>query len=253
MLYKKWLLIFLIVFLVVLSMPGCSAKTTTSITTLGNLQFQVKDTSQNALSGAKVVSNSQPDGQLKVTGGTDVNGIVTFNNIAAGEYQFYISRFDYFPTEVALTVIAGQTQTIIINLTLETSLTTIPTTVSQITFMDLTSQPEVYNEQFIVIDGYWFDGFEIVVLAERLDPSGFAPGNVQPEGTLIWIKGGLSEEVSQQLYLQPDNPTGYPAHYGKVELMGRLEYGGKYGHMDSYEFQLTVYESQLLQWTPPPS
>jgi len=74
---------------------------------------------------------------------------------------------------------------------------------------------------------------------------------VQPAGTLIWIKGGLSEEVSQQLSLQPDNPTGYLAHYGKVELIGQLEYGGKYGQLNSYFYQLTVYESRLLNWTPP--
>jgi len=250
MIIKKWLLIFIITSMVVLPMIGCISETTTPITALGNLQFQVKDTSQNALQGAKVVSDSQPDGQLKVTGITDINGIVTFNNIAAGEYKFYISRFDFFPTEVTLTVVTGQTLAININLTPETNPTTIPTTVSKITITDLSSQPEIYNDQFIAIDGYWFDGFEIVVLAERLEPSSFATGNVQPRGILIWIKGGLSEEVSQQLYLQSNNPTGYPAHYGKVELTGQLEYGGKYGHLNSYVFQLTVYESRLLNWTP---
>jgi len=249
----KWLSLLIIPILVVLCFSGCGDKSVTTVTKLGNLQFQVKNTSQNVLSGAKIVSESQPEGQLKVTGITDSNGTVTFNNIAAGEYQFHISRFDYLPSEVSLTVIEGQTNTITINLTPETNTTTIPTTVPKITFIDLASQPEIYNEQFITIDGYWFDGFEIVVLAERLEPSSFAPGNVKPGGILIWIKEGLSEEVSQQLYLQPNNSTGYPAHYGKVKLTGILEYGGKYGHLNSYDFQLTIYVSKLLLWTPPPS
>ncbi len=120
-----------------------------------------------------------------------------------------------------------------------------------VAFTDLISNPERYNGQDITIEGYWFDGFEIVVLAERLEPSGFAAGHLQPGGAKIWIKGGLSEEVSSQLYLQSNNPTGYPAHYGKVELTGKLEYGGQYGHMNAYQYQLTVTESRLLPWTPP--
>jgi hypothetical protein len=243
---NKCILALLLVLLLSALVPGCNMETTQTQALTGSLQVLVLDENDVPLSGAKVVSNSQPGGQIKVTGITDANGMVTFNHIATGEYQFYISRFDYLPIEATLTVIADQTKTITINLTLETHSTIIPTNALHITFTDLISQPERYKDQFIVIDGYWFDGFEIAVLAEYLEPSSFAPGNVQPAGTLIWIQGGLSEEVSQQLYLQPDNPTGYPAHYGKVELTGKLEYGGKYGHLDSYEFQLTVYESQLL-------
>jgi hypothetical protein len=121
---------------------------------------------------------------------------------------------------------------------------------AKVAFSDLISNAERYDGKNIIIEGYWFDGFEIVVLAERLEPSNFASGNVQPGGVKIWIKGGLSEEVSSQLILQPDNPTGYPAHYGKVELTGKLEYGGEYGHMNAYEYRLTIAESRLLPWNP---
>jgi hypothetical protein len=121
----------------------------------------------------------------------------------------------------------------------------------KVAFSDLISNPERYDGKEIIIEGYWFDGFEIVVLAERLEPSSFAEGNLQPGGVKIWIKGGLSEEVSSQLYLQPNNSTGYPAHYGKVELTGKLEYGEQYGHMNAYQYQMTVTESRLLPWAPP--
>jgi hypothetical protein len=71
-------------------------------------------------------------------------------------------------------------------------------------------------------------------------------GNVQPAGTKIWVQGGLPEEVRKELVLQTDNPTGYPAHYGKVELTGTLEYGSKYGHMDAYQYRLTVQSAKIL-------
>lgn len=111
---------------------------------------------------------------------------------------------------------------------------------SEITFSNLESGPETYADKVITIDGYWFDGFEIAVLAERLEADDFAPGNLKPRGILIWIKGGLSEEVREHLYPQTENVTGYPAHYGKVRLEGKLEYGGNYGHLNSYRFQLEL-------------
>jgi hypothetical protein len=61
----------------------------------GNLRFKVIDSSYQPLGGAKVVSEEQPELQLKVSGITDTDGIVTFNDIKPGEYKFYASRFDY--------------------------------------------------------------------------------------------------------------------------------------------------------------
>jgi hypothetical protein len=122
--------------------------------------------------------------------------------------------------------------------------------ISSIDYAQLNAAPDKYNGKVITIQGFWFDGFEIEVLAERLDPSSFAEGNVQPGGTKIWVKSGLPEEVSKQLKVQPNNPTGYPAHYGKVELRGTLEYGGQYGHMNAYQYQLTVQSAKILPYNP---
>jgi hypothetical protein len=248
---KKWLLLFVVFALCVLSVPGCASKDITTTKTLGNLQFYIESNSGIPLWGAKVVSEEEPDGQLKVTGITGNSGIVTFNNITTGEYKFYVSRFDYFPVEVLLTVLEGQTKEVDIKMTLEnTSTTTITTEPARISFTDLAANPESHNGKYITIEGYWFDGFEIAVLAERLEPANFPEGNLQPAGIKIWATGGLGEEVSSQLYLQANNPTGYPAHYGKVELTGIFEYGGTYGHMNSYSYQLTIYEAQWIQWAP---
>ena len=69
----------------------------------------VLSTDEVPLSGAKVVSNTQPEGQLKVTGITGDNGTVTFNSIKEGEYEFYVSRFDYVQQEFAASIRPGQT------------------------------------------------------------------------------------------------------------------------------------------------
>jgi len=76
----------------------------------GNLQFKVTDSAGYPLAGAKVVSEEQPEGQLKVTGMTDASGTVTFKDIKSGNYRFYISRFDYVQqNNVDASVNPGQT------------------------------------------------------------------------------------------------------------------------------------------------
>ncbi len=82
---------------------GCSSPKT------GNLEVILVDSAGNPLAGGKVVSNTQPEGQLKVTGGTNAEGKVIYNNIAAGEYEFYISRFDYLQKDFSVRVIGGKT------------------------------------------------------------------------------------------------------------------------------------------------
>ena len=68
------------------------------------------------LGGAKVVSTSQPEGQLKVTGITVDSGLVTFTGIKTGRYTFSVSRFDYQPKEVSIDVRAGRPQALTVTL-----------------------------------------------------------------------------------------------------------------------------------------
>jgi hypothetical protein len=248
-LFKKIFTLFLSLLIIGILLTGC-AKTTTA-PTYGTLKVTVYGLDHQPLNGAKVVSNSQPDGQPKVTGLTDVNGTVLFQNIKTGDYDFYISRFDYNQTQMDTTVRPGQTTEVPVYLeSANPGSTTTTTTAAQITFSQLIADPAKYNGQTVTIDGFWFDGFEIEVLAERLIPSSYAQGNLQPDGVKIWGYGGIPTEISRQLYLQPDNSTGYQAHYGKVELTGTLEFGGGYGQMNSYQYQITVQSAKLLTWSP---
>jgi hypothetical protein len=81
--------IFFVFLLFALLISGCKPAPST-------LTIQVQDaTTKTALQGAKVVSYTQPKGQLLISGITDQSGSVTFTNIIPGEYRFYISRADY--------------------------------------------------------------------------------------------------------------------------------------------------------------
>lgn len=75
----------------------------------GSLRVQVVGFHGAPLDGAKVVSNSQPDGQLKVSGITDIDGMVKYDLVKAGTYEFYISRPDYEQTTFNVTVASGGT------------------------------------------------------------------------------------------------------------------------------------------------
>jgi hypothetical protein len=248
---KKVLILLFIAIVLGTLVIGCAK--TTAVSGYGTLKVTVFGVDHQPLNGAKVVSDNEPDGQLKVTGLTDASGTVRFQNIKAGNYQFYISRFDYNQTQIYAVVNNGQTTEIPVYLEVtnpSASATTTTTISSLITFSELTTSPAKYNNQSITIEGFWFDGFETEVLAERLIPSSFAQGNFQPDGVKIWVYGGIPVEISQLLYLQPDNSTGYTAHYGKVELTGILEYGGQYGQMNAYQYQLTVQSAKMIPWSP---
>jgi len=71
----------------------------------GNLKISVADSSGNAISGAKVVSESQPSGQLKIDGiTTEEAGGVVFNDIKSGKYQIQISRYGFAPESIEVNV-----------------------------------------------------------------------------------------------------------------------------------------------------
>ena len=74
----------------------------------GNLHISVTDTDGSPIWGAKVVSESQPAGQLKISGLTaeEVGG-VDFGGIKSGDYVLQVSRYGYAPETVAVKVTGG--------------------------------------------------------------------------------------------------------------------------------------------------
>ena len=89
---------------------GCGKET-------GNLRVSVVDSSGNALWGAKVVSEEQPEGQLKIDGLTSEEaGGVVFNGIKPGKYQLQISRYGFAPEIIEVTVKGGRTESVTVKL-----------------------------------------------------------------------------------------------------------------------------------------
>ena len=78
----------------------------------GSIRVLVTDSNGMPLAGAKVISENQPAGQLKVTGSTGQDGLVHYENLRPGQYAFYISRFDYIYQEFTASVTVGETASI---------------------------------------------------------------------------------------------------------------------------------------------
>ncbi|MGA7728668.1 MAG: hypothetical protein WCA62_07425 [Dehalococcoidales bacterium] len=106
---RKIFSLFLAAAIIGILFTGCAKISPTTVTGFGTLKVVVYGLDRQPLNGAKVVSDSQPDGQLKVTGLTDQNGTVLFQNIKAGQYDFYLDRFDYNQMQTSVFVNPNQT------------------------------------------------------------------------------------------------------------------------------------------------
>ncbi len=119
----------------------------------------------------------------------------------------------------------------------------------EVTFDQLFSNLSGYSNKEVTMEGFYFHGFEIIVLSERLEYSGFAEGHLVPKGRLIWVSGGIPKEVYDKLNQQ--QMMGPVERYGKVKVTGKFEHGGKYGHIGGYDQQITPTETTILPWSPP--
>jgi hypothetical protein len=114
------------ILLAILASACTSNSQSISKTPAGGLQVFLEDASGNPVVGAKVVSNYQPDGQLKVTGLTDGSGVVTFRSIQLGKYEFYISGAG-LPQGTFTVTVEGPNEKMTITVTREPGTTTTST------------------------------------------------------------------------------------------------------------------------------
>ena len=120
---------------------------------------------------------------------------------------------------------------------------------AEVTFEQLFSNPSQYNEKQIAIEGFVFFGFETMVLTEELKHSGYAEGHLTTSGRMLWFEGGMPTDIYDKLYEQ--NMMGPSERYGKILVKGTFQYGGQYGHLGAFEYQITPSEIQVLAWSPP--
>ncbi len=127
MTYRKLLMLIAIFSIAALVLSGCNLnRPPMDLNRQGNLKVILKDEQDNALAGAKVVSNTQPERQMRVTGMTGEDGSVTFNGIRTGRYEFYISRYEFEQKNFEVNVSWGQTATITLTLTRTPSPSPVP-------------------------------------------------------------------------------------------------------------------------------
>lgn len=118
-----------------------------------------------------------------------------------------------------------------------------------VTVEQLLAHPNQFDGVTVNVEGFYFQGFEVIVLSDKLEYSGYAPGHLVPRGEMIWIEGGIPLEVYDNL--QQQNMMGPTERYGKVRMTGTFHYGDKYGHAGAYEYQISPSEVELLPWAPP--
>jgi hypothetical protein len=120
---------------------------------------------------------------------------------------------------------------------------------TSVTFEQLLSSPNQYSGKEITIEGFVFLGFETMVLSEELNKSGYAEGHLIPGERMLWIEGGIPTDIHDELHQQ--HMMGPSERYGKVLTRGVFQYGGQYGHLGAYKYQISPSEIQLLSWSPP--
>ena len=121
---------------------------------------------------------------------------------------------------------------------------------TQSTLDELLSNPDQYNDKYIVLEGFYFHGWEVNVLSERLEYSGYAERHLVPRGQMAWIGGSIPKEVYDRLSQQ--EMMGPTERYGKVRIKGTFQYGAGYGHTGGFSAQIVPSEVELLPWSPPP-
>ena len=80
------------------------------------------------------------------------------------------------------------------------STTTPSPAVSAEFFTQIASDPGKYNGQTVTFEGYYFSGFEIAVICEKLAPEDGWAGNYMPDGIKIWADGSFPDAVKSKAF-----------------------------------------------------
>ncbi|MFC1932609.1 hypothetical protein ACFLXU_03130 [Chloroflexota bacterium] len=121
--------------------------------------------------------------------------------------------------------------------------------VQEVTFEQLVLAPDQYNGKDIVIEGCYYQGWETIVLSEKLVYSGNAPGHLIPDGVMLWIEQGVPKEIYDNAYQQ--QMMGPLERYCKVRITGKFEHGEKYGHVGGFDSQIIPLDVELVPWSLP--
>ena len=118
--------------------------------------------------------------------------------------------------------------------------------VQEVKFEELGSNPQKFNGRKIIVEGFFFQGWEVTVICERLEVSGMAENHLVPGGIMIWVEGGVPREVYDSLHKQ--DTMGPEERFGKVRIQGEYNHGGTYGHLGGFSYQIIPSSVELLEW-----
>ncbi|HUT69009.1 MAG TPA: carboxypeptidase-like regulatory domain-containing protein [Dehalococcoidales bacterium] len=118
-----------------------------------------------------------------------------------------------------------------------------------VSFSQLVSQPNRYNGQVVILEAFYFYAvLESNALADSVELDSSDEGKVVPVGTLIRVKGNISQELQNQLYTQESPSPMNTEYFGKLRITGKFEIDDKDG-----QYQIDITGVEVLEWTPPPA
>jgi len=85
---------------------------------------------------------------------------------------------------------------------------------NNVTFSQLISQTDRYNGKAVTLDAFYFSGWEISALPESVGPSSSGTWRIVPVGTMVWVAGGIAQELQNSLLGQTDPMSGTPSGWG---------------------------------------
>ena len=147
-------------------------------------------------------------------------------------------------------VCLGVAALLLIGMGCKTSETPSPTSEVEVTtLVELLASQDRYNGREILLEGFYFQGWESALLSERMEASGLAEGHLWPTGQKVWVEGSIPSVVYYGLHQQ--DMIGPVERYGKVLIKGTFQSGERYGHLGGFDAQIVPSEGEVLEWSPP--
>ena len=121
------------------------------------------------------------------------------------------------------------------------------------TVSELVARPELYAGKKVTLECFYFQTFETNVFCDALQVQTGTTDYFIPKEPLVWVEGGLPKAIFDRLYTE-SRPNFAPAYYGKLRITARFDYGGTYGHLGGFRYQIVISAIQpqveFVSWSP---
>lgn len=101
------------------------------------------------------------------------------------------------------------------------------------------ARPKLYAGKNVTIEGFYFQTFETNVFCDALQVQSGTTDYLIPKEPFVWAEGGLPKAIFDRLYTET-RPNFATAYYGKLRITARFDYGGKYGQLGGFRYQIVI-------------